>query len=285
MQRTGGTTTGVTGFRLVLEEQDSGGASLAFDPSSDFTSTTQTLISKTRTLTNASTAQLISYPYLQVTVGVAVDVTFKIKGWQFERAAARTAYQFNYANTNIAQPPFAQVGALLFDGVDDFMQTPSIDFSATDKMTVFAGVRKLSDAAIRIVTELTANLNVNNGAFYVTAPQNAGTGNTGFSSKGTVEAVASFSSFLSPATAVLTGIGDISGDISTQRRNGVQVAQATTDQGTGNYANAPIYIGRRGGASLPFNGYLHSLIVRGAATSATDITATETWVNSKTGAY
>ena len=67
---------------------------------------------------------------------------------------------------------------------------------------------------------------------------------------------------LAPNTNILTGLGDISGDRATLRINGVQAAQNTADQGTANYLAYPLYIGCRGGTSLPFNGRLYSLIVR-----------------------
>jgi hypothetical protein len=67
--------------------------------------------------------------------------------------------------------------------------------------------------------------------------------------------------------------------------NGSAVASAALDQGTGNYGNHALYIGRRGGSSFPFNGHLYSLIVRGALSDAAQIAAAETYVNSKTKAY
>jgi hypothetical protein len=151
-----------------------------------------------------------------------------------------------------------------------------------DKMTVFAGVRKLSDAARGMVVELGPPAAT--GFFQLNAPV-AASPTLQFASGGTSLQGTSASGFPAPITNVLTGIGDISGDVATLRANGVQVATASADQGTGNFSNAALYIGRRGGASLPFNGYLYQLIVRGAPTTAADITATETWVNSKTGAY
>jgi hypothetical protein len=46
----------------------------------------------------------------------------------------------------------------------------------------------------------------------------------------------------------------------------------------------PLYIGRRGGASFPFNGNLFGLITRfGANLSPAQITATEAWLAPKTG--
>lgn len=174
---------------------------------------------------------------------------------------------------------------LSFDGTDDSMATPSINFTGTDKMTVWAGVRKLSDAAAAILCELSVTSAGYNGTFYIAAPVTAAA-NYGFLSRGTAIATAfSAASFPSPITSVLTGLGNISGDSSVLRVNGVQAASVATNQGTGNYGNYPLYIGRRGGASLPFNGRIYQLIVRGAESNAGQIAATEAYVNAKARAY
>ena len=169
---------------------------------------------------------------------------------------------------------------LAFDGVDDSLSTRSIDFTSTDKMTVVAGVRKLSDATIGCVAELdvgTTGLN----AFRLQFPEGAGSPNATFASGGSsaVQAVAVVGA--APFSAVLTGVGDIAGDLCRLRANGVQIAQNTGDQGTGTYGNKPIFIGRRNGSSQPFNGHLYSLVVRGALT--TDLAPVETYVADKTG--
>ena len=65
------------------------------------------------------------------------------------------------------------------------------------------------------------------------------------------------------------------------RVNGVQEATVATDQGTGNYPNAVLYIGRRAGTSLPANMGLYQLTVRGAATA--DLTPGEAYTADKTG--
>lgn len=174
---------------------------------------------------------------------------------------------------------------LAFDGVDDGMVTNSIDFTATDKMTVVAGVRKLSDAARGVLAELSASTAGNAGSFVLTAPEGA-TSNYGFGSRGSIlNSPVAASPFAAPITNVLTGIGDISGDSAILRVNGTQAAISTADQGTGNYGNYPLYIGRRGGTTLPFNGRLYGLIVRGAASTAQQITQAESWMNSKTRAF
>lgn len=200
------------------------------------------------------------------------------------RNPADSAYPYQRVNT---ATDYADVGApryLSFDGTDNGMATSSIDFTGTDKMTVWAGVRKLSDAAIGVVVELSASVGANTGGFYLAASASSGA-NYQLVSKGTVLAAATPSGIAAPITNVLTGICDISGDSAILRVNGVQAASSSADQGTGNYGNYPLYIGRRGGTTLPFNGRIYQLIVRGAESTAGQIQAIERYVNAKTRAY
>ena len=72
----------------------------------------------------------------------AADVT--ATGNAYQRIAAATVY-----DTAAIFRPY-----LAFDGVDDSLSTSAINFTSTDKMTVFAGVTKSSGAALGMVTEL-----------------------------------------------------------------------------------------------------------------------------------
>lgn len=174
---------------------------------------------------------------------------------------------------------------LQFDGVDDFLVTPSIDFTATDKMTVVAGVRKESDAALAMLMELSTNSAVKPGSFYWLAPA-SGAGTYQWRSVGsTTPTAVDVSGFPAGVSHILTGIGGISTDTSIARVNGTQVGQSAADQGTGSYGNYPLYIGRRGGASLPFKGNLYSLLIRGALSTQAQIEAAERYANMRTGAY
>ena len=176
---------------------------------------------------------------------------------------------------------------LRFDGIDDSMYTPAnLNLSGTDKVSVFAGVRKLSDAALGLFAEFSNNAASNSGAFYFAAPINTGaSGNYGFYSRGSVATPsgANSSALLAPRTSVVAGLGDISGDLMTLRVDGAQAATNTADQGTGNFGTYPLYIGARNNNSLWFNGQLYSLIIAGSAVSAGNISATEQWVAGKTG--
>ena len=206
-------------------------------------------------------------------------------GAQLETGSTATAYQKVVSQYEVTEAGVPSLSCLNFDGVDDFMLTGTIT-PGTDKVQVFAGVRKLSDAtSAKIVAELSATIASNNGAFRLAAPDSAAA-NYGFSSKGTTQTDAVGTTYTAPISNVLTGLGDISGDVTTLRVNGVQVAQATTDQGTGNYLAYPLYIGRRGGASLPYNGNLYGLIVRfGPNLTDAVIRQAENWLNQRTGAY
>lgn len=196
-------------------------------------------------------------------------------------AAGQPAYQRVNTATDYDTTGFKPY--LRFDGTDDWLQTNSINFTVTDKMTVFAGVRKLSDAARGVLAELSASTAGNAGSFVLTAPEGA-TSNYGFGSRGSIlNSPVAASPFPAPITNVLTGVGNISGDSVILRVNGAQAASDTSDQGTGNYGNHPLYIGRRGGATLPFNGRLYGLIVRGAATDSYTIESIENYMGNKVG--
>jgi hypothetical protein len=222
---------------------------------------------------------------LDVSVGGtgSTGATADILIWhpQFEASATATAYQRVTDQYNVTEAGVSSVSYLFFDGVNDSLATPTIT-PGVNKAQVFAGVRKLSDAARGIVVETSAASS--NGSFNISAPVGASPSYR-FASLGTLLGIADvLTGYPSPITNVLTGIGDISGDNATLRVNGTQAAQSTDDQGTGNYGNFQMFIGSRGGTSLFFSGHLYGLIARfGANLDTGQISSTETWVASRTG--
>lgn len=167
---------------------------------------------------------------------------------------------------------------LKFDGVDDCLLTSSIDFTGTNKVTVFGGIRKLSDSAQAIVVELGPTVVSTNGTFALTAPNSVGA-NLNFSSRGTTTVDNTVTTYTSPITTVITAIGDISAPNNQIRINKAVAGTSTSSQGTGNYSNSSLYLMRRNNASSPFNGRIFSIIVRGASSTSTEINNTETWIN------
>jgi hypothetical protein len=159
--------------------------------------------------------------------------------------------------------------------------------TGTDKMTVFAGVHKASDAAAGILVESSSAPNSTAGTFTTQAPVGSGMASFGIWNAGTIQSGnhVSGATYAAPSTRVLTGVGDISGDLVVLRLNGAQVASAATDQGTGNYGNYPLYIGSRNNASFPFSGRIYQLAIKGKALSAGEIATVESFINSRTKAF
>jgi hypothetical protein len=176
---------------------------------------------------------------------------------------------------------------LAFDGSNDFLVTNSIDMSASDALTVWLAIEKLSDAAAGVVMELSTNTSSgsNLGSFYVAAPEDTGaSGNFSFKSRGSIDPTPVKSgTVLSPAKRVITAIGRISTDTQIMRVNGVQAGTSSSDQGTGNYGSYPLFIGARSGPNLPFNGDFYGGILLSGVAAAVTISQTEAWLASKCG--
>ena len=194
------------------------------------------------------------------------------------------AYQTNAASRPLLQRN-ATTGAyyLAFDGTDDFLVTNSINFTGTDKVSLFAGVRKLSDVASAALVELSANSGANNGVFALWSPLTALPNYACFSRGTLTSSSVTPSNYPSPNSAVLSAKYSISQDVNALRVNSIQAIQNPADQGTGNYGNYPLYIGRRGGTALPFNGHIYSLIGIGRLTTDSETIALEKSIAKNTG--
>jgi hypothetical protein len=181
---------------------------------------------------------------------------------------------------------------LRFDGSDDSFLTNSVDFSATDKMTVWAGVRKLSDATRGMVAELTG---VSPANFNLSAPDVSGSipvANYGARLSGSLNSHNVYiQTFTSPITNVISVEYSLSGatigtayQMRANATNQTEIGTVNAAAG-GNFPNAPIYIGRRTNSTLPYNGRIYSLLILGRTASATEIALTENFVNQKTRAF
>jgi hypothetical protein len=236
------------------------------------------------TVTNSASAGngLQAISIINSTGDAAFSLT--VHEFQLELSATATAYQRVTTQYDVTEAGVASTSYLAFDGVDDGMVTGTIT-PGVDKAQVFAGVRKLSDAAQGLLIESSSTSATTAGTVGLHAPRTI-SNRYGFNSQGTILASVTTSSaaYDAPNSSVVSGLADISGDSAIMRINGTQLTPTTTDQGTGNFLAYPLYIGRRGGASLPFKGNVYTLITRfGANLDAGVITNTETWVAGKTG--
>jgi len=211
-----------------------------------------------------------------------------VASWQLNTATGVIYATQSTAGNRPIYKASAGLHWLEFDGATSnrWLVTPTIT-PGTNMAQVFAGVRKLSDAASGVILETSVNFNVNNGAILMTAPNSVGASYS-YGSMGTLNRAATYTNaaVAAPNTSILAGLSQISTDTLLLRVNGAQVASTILDQGTGNYLAYPLYIGSRGGTTSPFNGRIYGLIVRfGANLSAAQITQAESWMNQRTRAY
>lgn len=166
-----------------------------------------------------------------------------------------------------------------FNGTNSWMQIPNFDLSASDKVGLAISFRKESDAAQQIVYEHSGLSTASNAGTFRLQVQNNAAGyavaSTGTQSIQTNSAVA----FPAPFTAVLSSVMSIQNPTSVDVRvNGVISSSALSTQGTGNYSSRTGYIGRREGTTVPLNGVIYRIGIRG--TLADNVIAMlERWAN------
>ena len=195
--------------------------------------------------------------------------------------------------TAAARPLYKTDGTyhwLQFDGVDDSLSTEVIDFTATDKMSVFGGFRKDGTSTWLELVEF-GNSDNNVGAFGVNAPAGAINGVTLYSHGATAISNSAVSSGLAPPIKlVLSSLQNLAGAtvdqcVSTRFNASIVGVGNGFPSGGGTFGVFPLFVGSRGGVTARFLGNIYSIIIRGALSTTEEITETETWVNGKTGAY
>ena len=234
----------------------------------------------------------VSYANVELVSGdtastAVTGTTVYLDGAQLEEASTASAYQRVVSEYDVTEAGVDSLWYLDFDGVDDGMATASIDFTSTDKMSVFAGVEKDSESQVGFILETSNNFSFNTGSLYMAVNSSSGTVDYEVTSRGTATAVPALlatSDDAQPALAVISATHDISGDSSVLRVNGAQVDEAMADQGAGNFGDYPLNIGaRNNAASVFFDGRIYGLIVRGATSTAQEISDTETFLAARSG--
>lgn len=183
------------------------------------------------------------------------------------------------------------------DGSDDFMNSAAIDLSGVAQITIFAGVRKLSDAAAQFIAEVGSNTTTNARGLAIGAGTLSGDASrrTWFIShetgNATPQTVGGAAVFTQPTSAVLTAMFDRSQATTatelTMRVNAVlqSLTYNNTNVSSGNYSNSALYVGRTAAGGSPFTGRLYCLAIVKRACTAAEIARMEAWVNARTGAY
>ena len=178
---------------------------------------------------------------------------------------------------------------LEFDGSDDFLVTDSIDFTATDKVSLFAGVRKLSDAALGTIASFRSTSGDITGAFSIRAPSGNGLPTYGGSLAGLSARDFVATGYTAPDSAVISAMFSVNSASLTDaiKIRMMALSQVLTGGGVWtpcpNFGSHPLYIGRRGGTSATFSGHLYSLIGIGRLTTDDETIALEKFIAKNTG--
>lgn len=170
------------------------------------------------------------------------------------------------------------------------LATGNINLSSTNKVSTWAAVRKFTDdvtGGTALIFETSDANDLNNGAFGMFAPAYNKIANSAvMNSRGTVVQTASTSTaFATPSSKVITGTADIGANSIILRANGTQVGSSTANQGGGTYLTYPLNLLCRSNGSFQFSGRLYGAIIRGAQSTATQISNTESWLNSVAKIY
>lgn len=185
---------------------------------------------------------------------------------------------------------------LEFDGLDDaLVSAATVNYTATDKVTICIGQRKEFDQSGSMLVEHTAGADsASSGGFGLdTNGYRANGAWLGGAVCGSASSPSSADSaaatMTSPVLAVVTMQGDNAGaTIGTEivfRKDGVALGYGSVSaaSATGNFSTSTTYVGARGGTTLCFTGRMYVIVIRGAATSGATLSSMETAVGAKCG--
>jgi hypothetical protein len=191
-----------------------------------------------------------------------------------------------YQRVNTASD-YDSVGFPLYlkcNGLQSAMSTNSIDFTATDKMTVVTGVRKLSDSFENgRVFELSAA--INDGVIGLRAPGVSISKGYMIVSRGTSTNIVDIINYVAPITNILTLQSSISTPSNLVRIDGLLAGSNLETQGTGTFGNYPLYLFSRNNGTVGtyFNGQFYGAVIRGAQSDTASVAQTEQYMAQKTG--
>jgi hypothetical protein len=154
----------------------------------------------------------------------------------------------------------------------------TIDLSGSDKALFGASFTKLSDAVTGMILE-DANADSGAGGYGISAPRVANS--YAAFARSTIGGTGASGPFAAnrPAPASLALLADADWSRAPGAEIGILINNALPsglsyalpgDQNTGTFANRAAFIGSRAGVSLPFNGLIHALTIRGGAYTNAD---------------
>jgi len=207
------------------------------------------------------------------TVGKILDKSGNDNHATQATAASRPVLRQNVAGKYCLEP----------DGVDDWLTIGNSDFSAINKVSIFAGAAVNGTGVWKTLYQHAASSAFNEPSFGLQAPAGSAALQSLSYAVGT-PSLLSLGGGTSDANIPKVLVAQMDRSIAVRsavnRIDGVEVASANWAVG-GNYGNLPGRISSIGGDA--FAGKLYQLIVLGRLPTAQELTNTEAWIADKTG--
>lgn len=192
---------------------------------------------------------------------------------------SNTALQPTYQIDNEGNPN------VTFSGSYTQLVTPPINFTTTAQMMAAIGLHVVGSASAAVAIELGSDVNSVNGSFLFGAPSS--TADHSLYLRGTSTLRAAVNNVVD-GDDIIVGLFDISQvtketqlipRLNFTQLTGSQITWTGTTAGTGNFGNLPLFIGARSGGTLPYQGKIYEIIVRGALSNPTQVFQTETFID------
>lgn len=189
---------------------------------------------------------------------------------------------------SVSRPTYQTDGTLHwleFDGANDFMGAPSVDMSATDKLTAMVGVA-MNNGPTVVFFELSESNNGADGTFWIgrTSADSYRTISRGDARISASQGASTPANFPPSTHSVIATTHDISGDLSRIRADGGPAwSQGTGDKGGGNFRNDSLFLGMRAGNSFPLDGKIFGVVLVGKLSTDAEISDAEAYLAIKTG--
>ena len=189
------------------------------------------------------------------------------------------------APSDAARPLYKTSGGLhrlQFDGVDDSLSTASFDLSLSPKASMFFGLDKVNDTNAGWL--ISNDIGNSAGISFV---QRGTSLEVGFKTLNN-DMTETISPYAAQQKMVISAVIDPTQAF--QERIGIRVDTTPVEgdlyglASSDNFGDFPMFIGKRTDG-YPLGVHLNSLIILGRAATTQEITDTETWVNTRTGAY
>jgi len=168
--------------------------------------------------------------------------------------------------------------------------TPAINLTTTAQVTACIGIHVTDSSSAGVAVEFSPDATANNGAFLFGAPSSVSDHSVYV--RGTTTSIRAAINNVVDGDDIFTTLFDISqassGSQLIPRLNFVQIpgSQITwtpnnTSTGTGTFGNHTLFIGSRQGLGTPFGGKIYQIIVRGAASTTSQIYQIESFTDAK----